>query len=96
MKKNSVIYNGVSVSEDWPQKINESQLIKIFTFNEKTASRIPYGDESFISDDDDSPCSDCAVLKKQFHVIGCDTEVCPFCQNQVISCDCKIKELGRA
>ena len=33
-------------------------------------------------------CHDCNVEKGEFHIAGCDWEECPFCGNQLISCDC--------
>ena len=28
------------------------------------------------------------------HILGCDMERCPFCSNQLISCQCGYKKLG--
>lgn len=36
-------------------------------------------------------CGDCGVFEGQYHVPGCDTEVCPFCGGQLISCGCSYK-----
>lgn len=38
------------------------------------------------------PCHDCAVLKGQLHVEGCDAEVCPRCGGQLISYDCGLPD----
>lgn len=39
-------------------------------------------------------CHDCGVIEGQIHKYGCDTELCPFCGNQLISCDCCYIKLG--
>ncbi len=39
-------------------------------------------------------CHDCGVEEGQVHKGGCDTEICPFCYGQLISCDCDYKKLG--
>jgi hypothetical protein len=33
-------------------------------------------------------CHDCGVLEGEYHEPGCDMEPCPFCLQQLISCDC--------
>lgn len=33
-------------------------------------------------------CGDCGVEEGQLHEFGCDMERCPFCGNQLISCNC--------
>jgi len=39
-------------------------------------------------------CKDCGVSEGQLHKSGCDMERCPFCGNQLISCDCCYEHLG--
>lgn len=41
-----------------------------------------------------SKCHDCGVSVGQLHERGCDTEVCPFCFGQLISCDCSYELLN--
>ena len=36
----------------------------------------------------DHRCSDCDVDVGEFHLPGCDTEVCPKCEGQAFVCDC--------
>lgn len=35
-----------------------------------------------------SKCHDCFVLEGEYHLDGCDVEICPICRGQLISCDC--------
>lgn len=39
-------------------------------------------------------CHDCGVREGELHVLGCDTERCPFCGYQLITCDCCYELLG--
>lgn len=39
-------------------------------------------------------CGDCGAKEGQLHRLGCDMEKCPFCGNQLISCDCLYEKLG--
>jgi hypothetical protein len=39
-------------------------------------------------------CGDCGTKEGQLHILGCDMERCPFCGNQLISCQCGYKKLG--
>lgn len=38
--------------------------------------------------DDQAACHDCATPPGGLHHPGCDAEICPFCECQVISCGC--------
>lgn len=40
-------------------------------------------------------CGDCGVFEGQIHKEGCDQEVCPKCNGQLLSCGCSIKGEGR-
>ena len=39
-------------------------------------------------------CGDCGTKEGQLHILGCDMESCPFCGNQLVSCECVYKKLG--
>lgn len=39
-------------------------------------------------------CHDCGAVEGQYHQFGCDMESCPFCLNQLISCNCSYELLG--
>ena len=41
------------------------------------------------------PCHDCGVQEGQLHEPGCDMERCPICGRQLITCDCKDKDLSK-
>jgi hypothetical protein len=41
-------------------------------------------------------CNDCGAEKGNFHHYTCDQEICPKCQGQLISCDCKVMNVKRS
>lgn len=82
-------YHGIKISKNWLQEIEESQNIKEIVISGIAYPRIKYGSEQDDWGANDHPCGDCAVIKEQYHVPGCDIERCPSCNNQAISCDCE-------
>jgi hypothetical protein len=39
-------------------------------------------------------CHDCGVMPSGFHHLGCDTQECPLCAGQMLSCGCRFDEDG--
>lgn len=51
--------------------------------------RVPFGDPDDLHGTDGlTHCHDCAVPLGGFHHPGCDSEACPICKCQAISCGC--------
>jgi hypothetical protein len=84
-------FRGVAVVEGWPQRIRESQARTHIALNGSRFGRVPYGAERS-RHRGDGPCPDCAVIKGEYHVTGCDGEECPSCHAQLVTCACGIDE----
>ena len=87
-KKRSVTPHDVKVAPGWTAQIKAAQERPTYRINGLMYERIRYGDELDDWGADSRPCGDCAVIKGQYHVPGCDIESCPACGGQAISCTC--------
>lgn len=87
-----ILYRGVPMVEGWPEKIIAAQEILSLSLDGRAIPRIRYGDEHSDWGAIRHVCGDCAVLKSELHVPGCDVEECPSCGGQLITCDCPFDE----
>ena len=87
MSENRVVYNGMEMAAEWPERIKAAQQVREYLICGTAYARIRYGDEK--GGPFSEPCHDCGVLPGQLHVeLVCDMEQCPRCGGQVIGCDC--------
>ena len=89
---NSHIYNGVRVRRGWDREIEQAQLRTYTRINGQVAARVRYGEETKDLGSHREICEECAVLKGQIHVMGCDFEQCPICGGQFLYCPCSNEE----
>jgi hypothetical protein len=82
------VFRGHRVTPDWPERINAAQAETTCRPNGVVKERVRYGSESDDWGADERPCHDCAVVKGEFHVPGCDVERCPTCDGQILGCEC--------
>jgi hypothetical protein len=92
-KSEFIFYNGIEVLKSFPKEIIDAQNITTLIANNKSYPRVKYGDENIWLEVDKDfsniPCHDCAALKGQYHVAGCDMEQCPKCGGQLFGCECE-------
>lgn len=95
-KNKFVIYNGVTIEKEFAKEIIIAQNLTHYYIEKTAYPRVPYGKEKnwlkVSSDFAEVACHDCAVVKGQLHVPGCDVEACPKCGNSAIVCGCKYDE----
>ncbi len=96
--KDYLCFRGLEFSpqglEAFKEDLLESQKNKHFiTIKGEKVERIKYGDEPLYINDEFGSftlnyCGDCAAQLGEYHLDGCDWEVCPVCKKQLLTCDC--------
>ena len=74
--------------QSWVESIVSAQEIRSIELRVGEKARIRFGVEKGHATHASSHCPDCAVTPGLFHVPCCDTEECPNCAGQLISCGC--------
>jgi hypothetical protein len=86
------MFRGRGVHPSWPARLAAAQRQTTYTIEGQAVPRIRFGSEGRRWPREDGPCHDCAALKGEFHVPGCDMERCAVCRGQVITCRCAREE----
>jgi hypothetical protein len=87
-KRDMVIYQGEEVIRWFPAEIIDAQFALRIRVEDELYERIRRGSPNDMFGEKDTPCGDCSVVKGQLHASGCDSERCPRCLGQLLSCDC--------
>jgi hypothetical protein len=89
MTEERIVFRGRPVPPDWPERLRDAQLETTCRPNGVETPRVRYGDEADDWGANERPCHDCAAIKGEFHVPGCDVERCPACGGQLwLGCEC--------
>jgi hypothetical protein len=77
----------------------EDKILQFFNYQDgaefkeknKDVTQIPEYDPA----DNKDTCQVCAVVSGEKHILGCPMEICPWCNGQLTSCDCRFSELDQ-
>jgi hypothetical protein len=74
-------------------ELKESQKKPAFEIGGALLARIACGQESgeagdYVLSEDDATCIQCGAPSGFYHLLGCESEECPKCHSQAISCQC--------
>jgi hypothetical protein len=83
-----IIFRGRGVHPTWPNRLEQAQRQTTVSLGGQMIPRIRYGNEGRGWGTPSEPCRDCAAIRGEFHVPGCDMERCPACHAQAIACGC--------
>ena len=90
MTDERIDFRGRRVLPDWPDQIRQAQLMTTTDVNGVMIPRVKFGDEEDDWGADNGPCHDCAAVKGEYHVPGCDVERCGKCGGQLwFGCECE-------
>jgi hypothetical protein len=90
------LFRGRAVHPSWPEELERAQRETEICIAGQVLPRIRYGEEGNGWGGARHPCHDCAAIKGELHVPGCDVERCPACRGQAISCGCADGEEPRS
>lgn len=100
----SYFYLANSEKAEWAGSNQEGlaeELLHFYGFADQEAFFKKYGDCSDLPPYSPTflnrhACPICYCLEGELHEFGCPVEICPWCDGQLINCDCRFQQLGVA
>ena len=83
---------------EYPVEELPGELLAHFGFKDNAAFQSACLDAAQLADlasgDSGAHCPACGVAEGEKHLLGCPVEICPWCDGQLIRCDCRFEQLG--
>ena len=78
----------------------DEEVLKFFGFTNRESFLKKFRDISNVTlytpvAIDRSLCPACSVADGEYHVFGCPVEICPWCESQFTSCNCRFTQLNK-
>jgi len=70
---------GANLPRKARRELDEAQRERAYRIAGRPLPRVPFDGER---------CADCGASRGQYHVPGCENELCPACGDRVIACEC--------
>jgi hypothetical protein len=91
-ERDYVAYRGMRVKREWVDEIRRAQEHATYLINGEVYERVTFGDEPGRSERPKTPCPGCAVKVGEYHVSGCEYEICPACLSPALDCVCTYQD----
>ena len=87
-----------SILGEYPLEELPAELLAHFGFANNTVFQSACPDATQLADlalgDSGGHCPACGVAEGEKHLLGCPVEICPWCDGQLIRCNCRFEQLG--
>lgn len=85
-------FKGMASEGEWIVQFHMARgKIEVLEFLLKDSINLKIYDRKKI---EKASCHDCGAIEGEFHNHGCDMEICPFCDGQLLGCSCAYTALG--
>ena len=85
---------GIADEKNWNQ-----ELLDFFGYQDSAALTRQLGNSDMLQAyiptcEDENICPSCQAEHGEFHTLGCPLEICPWCDGQLTSCNCRFTKLA--
>jgi len=88
-KSQAAIVGNSHMAQEAAKELQKAQEFELVWVNGEDRDRVRQGEEG--SRSSSAPCSECTASLGQFHVIGCNGELCPGCGKSLMKCRDRIE-----